>query len=453
MRAPTPVVRVTRAVNLRARGILPLVAEALALERRPRAEIDAVVVAKLRALLGHAARHVPFHAARQRAAGIDEARLRSIADLAALPPLTKADLRDCGEALLSGGRVDPSWIRNASGGSTGAPVVFHQDAAYHRRMLADQARHVTWMGLPWWSPRAFVWGADRDSRAHVGWQGRLRDAATGTLFLNTFRARDADYAAFARACAADDVPLVIGYASSLEHFARAITAERGRGRGLAWAPRAVQSSAERLTPAMRDQIERAFQAPAFDRYGSREVGNAAHECTAHTGLHVSMERVIVEVVREGRTVADGEEGELLVTVLDNVAEPLIRYAIGDVGRKLPGPPCPCGRAYERIEITAGRSSDLFTTPAGRRVHGEYFTHLFYGLDGVAAFRIVQETRERLVLELVRGPAWRGDEVDSVLDGIRDLDPAFRTEVRMVEEIPVSASGKRSFTTSKVPVEW
>jgi phenylacetate-CoA ligase len=451
VRAPGAIVRATRAASLRAQGILPHVEEALALERRPRTEIDAVVSARLRALVGHAARNVPFYARRLREAGIDPERVRTIEDLAALPFLLKADLRDRGEELLAGGRVDPAWLRNASGGSTGAPVVFHQDPAYHRRMLADQARHLTWMGLPWWTPRAFVWGADRDSRDHDGLTARLKDAVTGTLFLNTFEATDAEYASFARACAAARVPLVIGYASSLEHFARAVEAERARG--LTWRPRAVQSSAERLSPPMRERIERSLGAPAFDRYGSREMGNAAHECTAHEGLHVSMERVIVEIVRDGHVVPDGEEGELVVTVLENMAEPLIRYAIGDVGRRLPGPPCPCGRAYERIEITAGRSSDLFTTPAGRRVHGEYFTHLFYGLPGVAAFRIVQETRERLVLELVKGKGWRGDEVDVVLDGIRDLDPAFRTEVRMVEAIPVSASGKRSFTTSRVPVEW
>jgi phenylacetate-CoA ligase len=451
MTVPGPVVRAARTANLRAQGILEPLHEALALERRPAAEIDALVSRKLAAIVAHAAANVPFHRARFAAAGIDPAAVRSIADLAALPLLTKADLRDRGDALLAGGRVDPAWRRNASGGSTGAPVAFWQDDAYHRRMLADQARHLTWTGLPWWTPRAFVWGADRDSRNHAGWKARLRDTVTGTLFLNTFQAADPDYAAFARACAADRVPLVIGYASSLEHFARAVEAERARG--LRWSPRAVQSSAERLTPAMRERIERAFGCRAFDRYGSREIGNAAHECEAHAGLHVSMERVIVEIVRDGRPVTDGTEGEVVVTLLDNVAEPLLRYAIGDVGRKWAGPPCPCGRAYERIEITAGRSSDLFTTPAGRRVHGEYFTHLFYGLPGVAAFRIVQETRERLVLEVVRGPAWRGDEVDSVLDGIRELDPAFRTEVRMVEEIPVSASGKRSFTSSQVPVEW
>jgi phenylacetate-CoA ligase len=450
MRAPALLVRAARAANLRARGILDLVGEALAFERRPREEIDAVVAAKLQALVEHAAARVPFHAARLAAAGIDPARVRSIADLATLPLLTKADLRDRGEELVSGGRIDPAWIRNASGGSTGAPVTFYQDGDYQRRMLADQARHVTWTGLPWWTPRAFVWGADRDSRAHAGLRARLRDTATGTLFLNTFQARDQDYVAFARACAAAATPLVVGYASSLEHFARVVESERARG--LRWNPHALQSSAERLDPAMRRRIEGAFGCPVFDRYGSREMGNAAHECRAHAGLHVSMERVIVEVLRDGVPVADGEEGELVVTVLDNRVEPLLRYAIGDVGRKLPGP-CACGRAYERIEITAGRTSDLFTTPAGVRVHGEYFTHLFYGLAGVASFRIVQETRERLVIELVRGAGWRGDEVDGILDGIRDLDPAFRTEVRMVEEIPLSASGKRSFTISMVPVEW
>ncbi len=451
MKAPDFVVHAARAANLRSQGILPLIEEALVLERRPHADIDAVVGAKLRALIEHAAARVPFHARRLRDAGVEPAGVRSIADLAGLPLLTKADLRDGGADLLADGKVDPAWIRNASGGSTGAPVVFYQDAAYHRRMLADQARHVSWTGLPWWTPRAFVWGADRDSRAHDGLKARLRDTLTGTRFLNTFRASDGEYVAFARSCAADDVPLVIGYASSLEHFARAVAAERARG--LRWRPRAVQSSAERLAPAMRATIESAFGCPAFDRYGSREMGNAAHECTAHAGLHVSMERVIVEILRGGRPVPDGEEGELVVTVLDNVAEPLIRYAIGDVGRRVTGGPCPCGRAYDRIEITAGRSSDLFTTPGGRRVHGEYFTHLFYALEGVIAFRLVQETRERLVLELVRGPGWRGDEVDAILEGIRDVDAGFVTEVRMVEEIPVSASGKRSFTTSRVPVEW
>jgi phenylacetate-CoA ligase len=144
---------------------------------------------------------------------------------------------------------------------------------------------------------------------------------------------------------------------------------------------------------------------------------------------------------------------LLVTVLDNFAQPLVRYRVGDVGRKLPASPCPCGRGYERIEITAGRVSDVFTSPAGRRVHGEYFTHLFYGVEGVAEFRVVQETRARIAVEVVAPDGFDESALAPVVSGIRELDAAFEVEVRRLSALPASESGKRRFTTSRVPVEW
>jgi phenylacetate-CoA ligase len=451
--------RPVRTLHARARGLSAPLREALALETAPRAEIDAVVGAKLAALATFACEHVPFWRERFAAAGVDPSGVRTAADLAPLPLLTKDDLRVRGAALLAGSRVDPAWIRNASGGSTGKPVTFYQDREYQRRMLADQERHVTWTGLPWWTPRAWLWGATRDSTTHTSVKGRIRDGLEGSLFLNTFRATDDDYRAFAERCARANVPLVVGYASSLEHFARLLAHARERaptnaGGGFAgWRPRAVQSAAERLTDDMRRLIATELGAPVFDRYGAREMGNAAHECRAHTGLHVSMERVIVEVVRFGKMVPDGEEGELVVTVLDNRVEPLIRYETGDLGRKIVAPPCPCGRTYERIEITAGRTSDLFTAPSGRRIHGMYFTHLFYGREGIAAFHVTQESRERIVLDIVRGSGDVEGDVHSVREAILELDPGFSVETRYVEAIPATESGKRRFTVSKVPLEW
>jgi phenylacetate-CoA ligase len=445
-----PFARPSRSLLARAHGIAGPLAEALRTERLARPELERLVADKLRALAVFAGRETAFWRDRFAQAGIDPARVHTIADLAALPVLTKEDLRTGGSAMLSGGRIDPAWMRNASGGSTGVPVTFYQDREYHRRMLADQERHLTWMGLPWWTPRAYAWGADRDSTAHTSWLGRTRDAFTGTLFLNTFRAADEDYAAFAERCAGARVPLLVGYASSLDHFAR-VVAHTPAARP--YRPRAVQSSAERLTDAMRARIEAAFGAPVFDRYGSREMGNAAHECTAHRGLHVSMERVVVEVLRDGREATAGEDGELTVTVLDGRAQPLLRYATGDVARRVTGPPCPCGRVYDRIAITAGRTSDVFTSPSGRRIHGEYFTHLFYGLDAIAAFQVTQESRARIVLDLVRGGGDVEAAVATVCAGIRELDAGFVVEVRYVDAIPALASGKMRFTRSLVPVEW
>jgi phenylacetate-CoA ligase len=441
-----PLARALRSLSARKSGIAGPLREALRIERMDRTEIDGLVSVKLAALVAFAYERVPFLRERLTLAGVDPGRVRTIRDLASVPPMSKDDLRGRGVELLAGGKVDPAWIANASGGSTGVPVRFYQDLDYHRTMLADQARHVTWTGLPWWTPRALVWGADRDATDHTSALGRLRDGVEGTAFLNTFRATDADYVRFAERCARAQVPLLIGYSSALEHFARV-------AQGSGFRPRAVQSSAERLTPSMRTRIEQAFGAPVFDRYGSREMGNAAHECTAHDGLHVSMERVVVEILKGGTSAATGEEGEIVVTVLDNRAEPLIRYATGDLGRLLPDAPCACGRTYAKLEITAGRTSDVFTAPSGRRVHGEYFTHLFYGREGIAAFRVIQETRERIVLELVRGAGDGEADARFVIDGIVELDPAFRVETRWVDAIPQAESGKRRFTVSQVPLEW
>ncbi len=449
----SPISALHRAANearLRKAGLAAPLADALATERKSRAAIEGIQSEKLRRLIAHAAATVPFWRARFPAQGFDPFKVRSIADLSRLPLLEKEDLRARSDALLMAGRPDPEWIKNASGGSTGTPVVFYQDREYHRRMLADQLRHITWTGVPWWAARAFVWGSDRDSHDHDGATGRLKDVLAGVHYLNSFKARDEDYRDFAQECRRARVPILIGYASSLDHFARVVEAS---GAPSAWRPSAIQSSAERLTPEMRERIERVFGARVFDRYGSREMGNAAHECEAHAGLHVSMERIALEIVRAGRPVPDGEEGEIVVTVLDNLAEPLIRYRVGDVGRKVTGPPCTCGRAYERIEITAGRTSDVFTSPSGRRIHGEYFTHLFYGKAGVALFRVTQETRERILIEIVRAPSFAEGELESVQDGIREIDPGFLIEVRYVDDLPIAESGKRRFTVSNVPVEW
>jgi hypothetical protein len=83
----------------------------------------------------------------------------------------------------------------------------------------------------------------------------------------------------------------------------------------------------------------------------------------------------------------------------------------------------------------------------------YFTHLFYGREGIAAFHVTQESRERIVLDIVRGSGDVEGDVHSVREAILELDPGFSVETRYVEAIPATESGKRRFTVSKVPLEW
>jgi phenylacetate-CoA ligase len=212
----------------------------------------------------------------------------------------------------------------------------------------------------------------------------------------------------------------------------------------------VRSSAEALSTAARERIEEAFRCPVRDVYGSRESSGLAAQCR-HGGLHVMGAGRVLEVVDDsGAPAPPGVPGRVLVTDLRNRAFALVRYENGDVASLAdPAEPCPCGCAWPRLERVHGRTSDFLTTPDGRRIHGEWFTHLLYGLEGVARFQVRQTSVERVELSTV-GPA-RESDLAPVLARMRDaLGPRVAVAWRRVEEIAPTPSGKRRFTVSDVP---
>ena len=105
---------------------------------------------------------------------------------------------------------------------------------------------------------------------------------------------------------------------------------------------------------------------AYQCYATADVGLIAYETSAREGL-VLDEGVIVEIVRPGTgdPVAEGEVGEVVVTVL-NPDYPLIRFGTGDLSAVLPGA-CPTGRTNTRIKGWMGRA-DQTTKVRGMFVH-------------------------------------------------------------------------------------
>jgi phenylacetate-CoA ligase len=245
---------------------------------------------------------------------------------------------------------------------------------------------------------------------------------------------------------------VLGYVESVYDLARA--AERD-GLSIA-APRAVMTSAGPLEPPVREVIERAFAAPVFNRYGSREVGDVACDCPAHTGLHVIAPYHRVELLRpDGGPCGPGEVGEVVLTLLTNRTMPLIRYRIGDTAAWASGT-CPCGRSWPRLATVAGRVSDMFVRPDGTRIHGEYFTHLFYFLDWVHKFQVVQMSPTHVVVRIVpregeREPATT--HVVALTDVVSKvrlvMGDACRVDVEFPDAIAPTASGKFRYTISHV----
>lgn len=116
-------------------------------------------------------------------------------------------------------------------------------------------------------------------------------------------------------------------------------------------------------PATRARIERLWPgARVFDHHGMTEVGPVTYQCPAQAGvLHVLESAYLAEVINPetGSAVSPGETGELVLTTLDRIGSPLLRYRTGDLVKPRKAGPCVCGRHELALEGgIIGRSDDM-----------------------------------------------------------------------------------------------
>ena len=362
-----------------------------------------------------------------------------------LPILTREIVQAHAEGLIDPTRPREALQENASGGSTGQPVRVWQDEAYWQHEFATETWLYHWWGLEPWCAKAYLWGNDLDPQEEY-WKAKLEARLAGEYSLNVFAVDKDAIEAFAKRLEAKRPPVLLGYASALELFAAHVE-DRG---GIAWKPRLVRSAAEALHPERRARIERGLGVPVVDFYGSRESASLAAQWHDRRFYVLEHGRVLEIVDDAGEPVPPGVPGRVLVTDFTNRAFGLVRYENGDVASFAPqesrnDAPCP----YRTIERVHGRTSDFITTPSGMRIHGEWFTHLFYGVEAVTRFQVRQHRPEQVRL-LTEGPA---DEtvLAPILAKMRErLGPEVEVTWEAVASIPLTKTGKWRFTVSDVP---
>lgn len=132
---------------------------------------------------------------------------------------------------------------------------------------------------------------------------------------------------------------------------------RHRG-GPALRLKSVLLSTDHVPNAIRAAIERAWECAVYNHYGMTEMGlGGGVECEARRGYHLRDADLLVEIVDPvtGRTLPEGEYGEVVFSTLTREGMPLLRYRTGDVSRFLPGD-CPCGTALRTLERITHRLS-------------------------------------------------------------------------------------------------
>lgn len=420
------------------------------------AQLQAWQLERVQAVVKHAFETVPFYRSLYKSAGVMPEDIQTLADIQHLPCISKQDVQEQGDAMISDLYIKSELVADASGGSTGRPTHFYKDKNQYQRRAADQVRHDRWSGWDLGDPYALIWGAQKDIKAISSWKQRVV-----TQFLHRVIPLDAFDLTVERMLNYVDVlessqpPMILGYANALATFARFLVSNRPDH---AIRPQGIISSAEALSEENRAIIESTFRCKVLNRYGSREVGLIASECPLQTGLHLNADNVFVEVgdfsksVEEGakrlpRLCGDEESGEIIVTDFWNMGMPFIRYRMGDEGA-LRSKACGCGRTLPLMGAVSGRVSDFIVAMDGRRIHGEYFTHLFYDLASVEQFQLIQEKLDHIQIKVVtNGEAF---DQSGLIAQVKDAcGEDVQVDIVMCDHIAPTASGKYLFTISKV----
>ncbi|HEY4293682.1 phenylacetate--CoA ligase family protein [Luteibacter sp.] len=408
-------------------------------------EIQALQFERLKRLLDWCYREVPYYRRRWDAEGIVPRDIRGMDDVAKLPVLTKADIREHADELKAVS-LKGSLAYKATGGSTGEPLRFGYTRESNDRRVAVMWRGYGWAGSRMGRRTLFLWGGPvgEPSKSHQ-LKDRIYNAVFARKLLDSFHMSEANMADYADAIDAYRPEVIVSYVGPLVRLAEWLLAQ---GRQVA-RPVSIIGAAEALHPFQREIVERAFGAPAYNTYGCREFMLIASECEHRDGLHVNADHLVVETLgADGRPTHTGS-GEVAITDLFNYGMPFIRYVNGDMATHAASR-CACGRGLPMLASVDGRKLDAIRTPAGHILPGEFFPHMLKDVPGLTRFQLVQRSLERLDLSIVRGR----DFNDASLDYIRRevtkvLGDSAELHCHFVDDIPLTRSGKLRVTVSEL----
>ncbi len=409
-------------------------------------ELKRMRLEKLQALLMHAQKSIPFYGRRFADAGFDPKGLGDFKDLEKLPLLNKAEIRKNLKDMLWN-QCPGGLFRYNTGGSSGEPLVFYFDRRRQAYDAAARAMSHRWWGIDIGDRELYLWG----SPLEITKQDRLkelRDRLTNQLLLSAFEISADRIPQFVHAFRRFRPDCVFGYPSTIDLFCRMAATQGYRLDDVG--VRVVFCTAEVLYDHQRESIASHFGGvPVVDSYGSREGGFINHQCPKGS-YHVMDSNYVLEFLRDGKPVAPGEDGEIVITHLDAWGMPFIRYRTGDVASSQEGL-CACGRGFSLMSKVRGRSTDFVVTPDGRWQHGLSVIYVVRDIEGVDQFKIIQEDVDDVrVLLKVHQELYPADGDLRIVRGFKKrMGETVKVRVEHVSDIPPEASGKYRYVVSRV----
>ncbi|KAA0890512.1 phenylacetate--CoA ligase family protein [Oryzomonas rubra] len=384
---------------------------------------------------------VPFYKELYDESGVDIRNITRTEDLTLLPIVSKDQLRNNypDKCVRDSGH---SWSEFCTSGSSGSPFAVRVDSntmSQARALMLLRANYSGWeIGNPF---------LQTGMTLHRGIVKKVKDLLMRVEYVSAFNLSDRILDNYLQLIEDKRINYVMGYAGSLFCLA-----ERAEQKGFNREMKGLVSWGDNLYKHYRTKIEKVFHCGVTDTYGCGEGIQIAAQCGMNdNAYHIFMPHVALEIVDDdGFPVKSGELGNVLLTRLDAGAMPLIRYKVGDIGRKSSAETCCCGRGLEMLTKIEGRDTDVVLTPNGNRLIVHFFTGIFEYYQSIDTFRIIQDKLGEITVQIVPRSNFNSEISERLIKEIKNKgDSDLQINLEFVEEIPLEKSNKRRFVVSKL----
>ncbi len=400
-------------------------------------------------ILRYAINNIPYYANIAKENNITISKSTVFEDIKKFPLLTKDLIRKNWDSLV--GDISKFKYRtNTSGGTTGEPLKLYQDSNYYVKGEAVTMVFDEIAGYYVGDRLIRLWGSQQDILVMT--KSKLKKLKNkyfkNTLFLNTYRMTKEDLFDYISKINKFKPKTIITYIHSLlelikqaEYYNIPLNSVKS-----------IISSTGVLTNEAKAKIQDTFKCKVFNRYGSREIGMIATSCEMEDALHINLFHQYLEILDEKEnSLGENERGEIVITNLINYIMPLIRYKIEDIGA-FNYSQCSCGRGLYRLENIYGRTLEIFKTKKGTLIDGYYFANLFFFMDNLKQFQVVQESLDEInvyITTLDGNPLSTSIENDLIDKMQFVMGSDCNIKIFYPSIIEPSPSGKLRYTISKL----
>ena len=386
----------------------------------PYAWIERLQRRRLRTIVAHAYRTVPFYRDAMRHAGLRPGDFRTADDLSQLPLIDGAFVRNHEDAFRSTAyRPEDCHALFSTGTSaTGHKRILWDTRALFRQLIyGERDRIVLYhlLGKTWGQRRLSLFPAE-SSTAEVTRFHRDRLFVPAAFARTESLSPLVSYEEIAGRINELHPDVVYSYGSVAEGLFRHVAAH---GVQLVL-PRVWVYGGDELSDEGRALIEGRFGCLVHSTYQAVETGRIGFQCEERSGFHLNVDLCPVRMVDAGgRTLPPGQVGEVVVSNLYNRAMVLLNYRIGDRGA-LSTRPCPCGRSLPLLARLEGRSSSTLRLADGREILDHVLTHAYKDvIQDAIAFQIVERKRGDFLWRVVAAPGANRSAVEKgILDTAR-----------------------------------